>query len=86
MLLNLTPTKGFTMDEWMRFLMFYFGLDAKVEYDRVNLGGGVNFDAFSLDGGNTWYLYYQGNIVSEEDFILGLHIHNLLGCAAAGLH
>ena len=73
------------MDEYLRFLILYFGIDAQVEYDRVNLGAGISFDAFSLDNGQTWYLYYQGEVILEDDFILGMHIHNQLGCAAAGL-
>ncbi|MFA6466701.1 MAG: hypothetical protein WCV71_02475 [Patescibacteria group bacterium] len=69
-----------------RFLLFWLGIELLVDYDRVNFGAGITMDGISLDGGETWYLCYQGDIYPEEDFILGLHVYNSLGgCSAAGL-
>lgn len=87
--------KGLIMEEFLTLLRFWLKVEAQfddqistnvqVKYGRHNFGAGIIFDAFSLDNGQTWYLYHEGNIILEDDLILGMHIHNYLGCTAVGL-
>ena len=62
-----------------RFWLFWFGIDLLVDYDRVNFGAGITMDGYSFNGGKTWYLYYQGDIFPEEEFLLGQNARNSLG-------
>ncbi len=53
--------------------------DTIIKENYWNLGAGITFDGYSFDGGQSWYLLIEGELIEEELMNMALHANCMCG-------